>query len=74
MERFKIAKVEHVHRTPNNKVDLLSKLATSKLKGHYHTIIYATLDQPTMTNAESNATEIVSQDDTNWMTPIILNA
>jgi len=71
LNRFRTASVKHVDRAQNARADLLSKLATTKVKGQHHTVIHATLDRPTVTLAECNTTEIVAPEEKGWMTPII---
>ena len=71
LNRFRTASVKHVDRAQNFKADLLSKLATTKVKGQHHTMIHATPDRPTVTLAECNTIETVTPGDKEWMAPII---
>jgi len=56
LNRFRTANVKHVDRSQNSRADLLSKLATTKIKGQHHKVIHATLDRPNVTLAECNTT------------------
>jgi len=71
MSKFRTASVTHVSRSQNFRADLLSKLATAKLKGQHRTMIHATLNHPTVTLVDSNAIEGAGLKDVGWMTPII---
>jgi len=71
LNRFRAASVKHVDEAQNARADLLSKLATTKVKGQHHTVIHATLDRPTVTLAECNTAETVTPEEKGWMTPII---
>jgi len=71
LNRFRTASIKHVDRAQNSRADLLSKLATTKVKGQHHTVIHATLDRPTVTLAECNTTETVALEEEEWMAPII---
>ena len=70
LNKFKTASVKHVSRSQNSKASLLSKLATTKMKGQHHIVIHATLDRPTMTLMDCNTIEVVAPEDEEWMTPI----
>jgi len=39
LSEFKVAKVQHIRREQNTRVDLLSKLASTKNMNHYHSFI-----------------------------------
>jgi len=71
LNRFRTANVKHVDRSQNSRADLLSKLATTKIKGQHHTVTHATLDRPTVTLAECNTTETIAPGDEEWMAHII---
>jgi len=69
--KFKTTKLEDINRAQNSRANLLSKLATMKVKGQHHTVIYATLGQPTITMVDSNVTEVTETKVKGWMTPIV---
>jgi len=71
LAQFKTVRLEHINRAQNSRADLLSKLATTKIKGQHHTVIHATLSQPTVTMIDSNVTEVTKTEDKGWMVPIV---
>jgi len=71
LNKFKTTSVKHVSRSQNSKANLLSKLATTKIKGQNHTVIHATLDHPTVTLMDCNTIEAIAPEDEEWMTPIM---
>ena len=52
-ERFRI---EHIPRTDNIRVDILSKLANTKLKGRHRSLLQQTLSTPSITHTCQNLT------------------
>jgi len=49
---FKEAKVEHIRREQNTRADLLAKLASTKNKNHYHSVIQMTVPTLSISNRE----------------------
>jgi len=60
--------IQHIPRTNNIKADILSKLASTKLKSRHWSLLQQTLPAPSITNTCHNLTH--SQTD-NWTTPYI---
>ena len=64
---FKIFEIKHVPRSKNQKVDALSKLASSSPNGHPKSIQWEILHQPMIT---PDVVAWVDRSDT-WMNPLI---
>jgi len=73
---FEQVRVEHIPRTDNVKADILSKLASTKLKNRHRSLLQQTLSTPSITHTcqnlihtpTNNVTPFQSQ---NWTTPYI---
>ena len=65
---FDQVRIEHIPRTDNIRADILSKLASTKLKSRHRSLLQQTLSTPSITNTCHNLTH--SQAD-NWTTPYI---
>jgi len=52
LSAFKTTKVECIRREQDAKADLLSKLASTKNKNHYHSVIQMTIPTPSITLGE----------------------
>ena len=66
IDNFKCFKMYYIPRESNTRVDLLSKLASTKKAEHLKTIIQETLQTPTIDVEEIMAEE---EEEPNWMTP-----
>ena len=51
---FERVRIEHIPRTDNIRVDILSKLASTKLKSHHQTLLQQTLSTPSITHTYQN--------------------
>ena len=69
LSTFKEAKVEHIRREQNARVDLLAKLASTKNKNHHHSVIQMTVPAPSIPSGEEVMN--VEEDEDCWMTPIV---
>jgi len=65
---FEDFKIEHVPRADNARADLLSKLASTKKKGKYKSLLQQTLEAPS-TECEPQCMQITTRD--TWMDPFI---
>jgi len=73
---FKRVRIEHIPRTDNIRVDILSKLASTKLKSRYRSLLQQTLSTPSITHTCQNLTHapmdgIAPPQNHNWTTPYI---
>ena len=73
---FEQVRIEHIPRTNNIRVDILSKLASTKLKSHHRSLLQQTLSTPSITNTFHNLTHTPADNMThpqthNWTTPYI---
>lgn len=62
ISEFKEFIIEHISREENARVDLLSKLASTKKVGHHRTIIQETLSEPSIYEAEIMQIEPVDRE------------
>ena len=69
LSTFKEAKVEHVRREQNTRADLLAKLASTKNKNHYHSVIQMTVPTPSISHGEEVMN--IEEDKGCWMILII---
>ena len=53
---FDQVRIEHILRTDNIKADILSKLASTKLKSRHRSLLQQTLSTPSITNTCHNLT------------------
>ena len=63
---FNKVTLEHIQREDNVRVDVLSRLATTKRKSHQRSVVQICLRKPSVGSDECLA---VTEDNT-WMTPI----
>jgi len=68
--------VEHIPRTDNVRADILSKLASTKLKNRHRSLLQQTLSTPSITHTCQNLTHTPASNVTpsqshNWTTPYI---
>jgi len=73
---FEQVRVEHIPRTDNVRADILSKLASSKLKNPHRSLLQQTLSTPSITHTCQNLTHTPANNVTpsqsqNWTTPYI---
>jgi len=73
---FERVRIEHIPRTDNIRADILSKLASTKLKSHHRSLLQQTLSTPSITNTCQNLTHSPADNTTpppnhNWTTPYI---
>jgi len=73
---FERVRIEHIPRTDNIRADILSKLASTKLKSCHRSLLQQTLSTPSITNTCQNLTHSPTDDTTpphthNWTTPYI---
>ena len=68
--RFNKARLEHILREENKRVDALSRLLVTKKKSHQRSVIQIWLRHPSVSEIECLA--IAEAETDNWMTPIIL--
>jgi len=74
---FERVRIEHIPRTDNIIVDILSKLASTKLKSCHRSLLQQTLSTPSITNTCQNLTHSPADSTTppqnhNWIIPYIL--
>ena len=65
---FDQVRIQHIPGSENIRADILSKLASTKLKSRHRSLLQQTLSAPSITNTCHNLTQ--SQAD-NWTTPYI---
>jgi len=68
--------IEHIPRTDNIRADILSKLASTKLKSRHRSLLQQTLSTPSITHTCQNLTHAPIENTTpsqshNWTTPYI---
>jgi len=73
---FDQVRIEHIPRTDNIRVDILSKLASTRLKSRHRSLLQQTLSIPSITNTCHNLThnsvdKIAPSQTHNWTTPYI---
>jgi len=73
---FERVRIEHIPRTDNIRADILSKLASTKLKSRHRSLLQQTLSTPSITNtcqnlAHSSTDNITPFHNHNWTTPYI---
>ena len=73
---FERVYIEHIPRTDNIRADILSKLASTKLKNRHRSLLQETLSTPFITNTCQNLTHSLADNTTppqnhNWTTPYI---
>jgi len=73
---FEQVRVEHIPRTDNVRADILSKLASTKLKNRHRSLLQQTLSTPSITHTCQNLTHTPANNVTpsqsqNWTTPYI---
>jgi len=73
---FKQVRVEHIPRTDNVRADILSKLASTKLKSRHRSLLQQTLSTPSITHTCQNLTHtpvnsVTPFQSQNWTTPYI---
>jgi len=73
---FERVRIEHISRIDNIRADILSKLASTKLKSRHRSLLYQTLSTPSITNTCQNLTHSPTDNTTppqshNWTTPYI---
>jgi len=71
---FEQVRVEHIPRTDNVRADILSKLASTKLKNRHRSLLQQTLSTPSITHTCQNLTHTPTSNVTpsqsqNWTTP-----
>jgi len=73
---FEQVRIEHIPRTDNIRVDILSKLASTKLKNRHRSLLQQTLSTPSITHTCQNLTDspadnVTPSQSQNWTTPYI---
>jgi len=73
---FERVRIEHIPRTDNIRADILSKLASTKLKGRHRSLLQQTLSTPSITHTCQNLTHNLTDNTAlpqnhNWTTPYI---
>jgi len=73
---FEQVRIKHIPKTDNIRVDILSKLASTKLKSRHRSLLQQTLSTPSITNTCHNLTHSPANNTTppqihNWTTPYI---
>jgi len=68
IEKLEEFKIEHVPQSDNVKADLLSKLASTKKKGRYRSLLQQVLTIPSI-QAHAECFEVTTQE--SWMSPFI---
>ena len=73
---FERVRIEHIPRTDNIRADILSKLASTKLKGCHRSMLQKTLSTPSITHTCQNLTHVPTDSTAppqnhNWTTPYI---
>jgi len=69
LSTFKEAKVEHLKKEQNTRADKLAKLASTKNKNHYHSVIQMTVPAPSINIGDEVMN--IEEDKECWMIPII---
>jgi len=72
---FERVRIEHIPRTNNIRADILSKLASTKLKSRHRSLLQQKLSTPSITHTCQNLTHaptniITPSQSHNWTTPI----
>ena len=65
---FEQVRIQHIPRSENVRADILSKLASTKLKSHHRSLLQQTLSAPSITNTCHTITQYQAD---NWTTPYI---
>ena len=73
---FERVRIEHIPRTDNIRADILSKLASTKLKSCHRSLLQQTLSTPSITHTYQNLTHtpannVAPPQNHNWTTPYI---
>jgi len=72
---FKQVRIEHIPKTDNIRANIISKLASTKLKSRHRSLLQQTLSTPSITNTCHNLTHSPTDNTTppqthNWTTPL----